>query len=87
MKKLWNYIDNKNLKAKTKYMLAFLIVESAATLFGILLWLVFRLFGYSSGGWLFCLIGYPVMITFYVTVLYLYGHEFHNGSINIQDSL
>lgn len=78
MKKLWNYIDKKNIKATTKYKFAFFIIVLLSGLLGYILWLIFRNFGLSSGAWMFCFIGYPVLISFYITVLYAYNHEFHD---------
>ncbi len=80
MKKLWIYLDEKNLPAVNKYHLAFILYGSLSALFGFLLWSVLRIWMFSTLDWMICFIGYPVVISFVIVFICGCNNEFHNGT-------
>jgi len=79
MKKLWNYIDSKNISVARKYKMAaaILILGFAAT--GFCLWAIIQIWALSTPGWLFCFVFYPVIAAILVAFIYSYGHSFHSN--------
>ena len=69
MKNLWTYIEKKKWHADTKYRVALLILGTLFALAGLALWLIIRI----------CFIGYPVVISWFVVLLYSCNHDFHDG--------
>ncbi len=81
MKKIWNYIDEKNMPARSKYQLAGVILGSLFSFTGMMIWLIIRNFFLSSPKWLFCFIGYPLVISLLIVFFYGCRHEFHEGAL------
>jgi len=79
MKKLWNYIDRKNLTIDEKFKIACAIIGFISGFIGFIIWLLVRFWALDTIMWLFCFIGYPVVISFIFTFIYGCRHEFHNG--------
>lgn len=79
MKNLWTYIENKNWHADTKYRVALLILGTLFALAGLALWLIIRIWALSTWDWMVCFIGYPVVISWFVVLLYSCNHDFHDG--------
>lgn len=79
MKNVWTYIGKKNWPATTKYKVAFLILGTLYALAGFATWLIIRMWALSTLDWMFCFIGYPVVISWLVVFLYSCNHDFHDG--------
>ncbi|MCR5784296.1 MAG: hypothetical protein K6G40_01460 [Eubacterium sp.] len=79
MKKLWKYIDNKKWQAHAKYKYATFILCTLSALAGFILWLILKIPGFSSPKWLFCYIGYPIVIAFIAAFIYSCNHEFKDN--------
>lgn len=77
MKFLWDYLQNSNLKRKTKIKVYLIVSIFLTALSGAILWLIIGRMFLSSICWLVCFIGYPA---FFIgglgAIFYLYGHEF-----------
>ncbi len=80
MKNIWMYIDRKNWEAGKKYRVLLLILGLLYMLCGLAAWLIIRTRAFSSIDWMFCFIGYPVVISWITAFLYTSRHEFHNGN-------
>lgn len=83
MNKLWTFIEEKNWHAETKYRVAILILGTLCALAGLAAWLIVRIWVLSSLKWLFCFMGYPVVISWLVVFLYACNHELHDGKYGI----
>ncbi len=79
MKRLWQYLDQKQWSAKTKYKAAFFLLAVRYALTGFFAWLIIRQWALSTWDWMICFIGYPVCIAFFVVAVYGGNHCFHNG--------
>ncbi len=79
MKSLWNYIENKNWKAETKYFAALAAVMTLSGLAGLAVWVVLHALFATAPVFIFCFIGYPAVISCYIAILYLFRHEFQTG--------
>ncbi len=71
MKILWEYIDRKDWNLDTKYRFIFFIFAIIAGLIGFVAWLIVRNWALSSLEWMFCFIGYPVIISFPIVFIYI----------------
>ncbi|MCR5295064.1 MAG: hypothetical protein K6E30_07850 [Lachnospiraceae bacterium] len=80
MKNLWTYIENKNWKVNVKNSVVLATVGAAAALAGFTAWLLIRPLMFSEPIWAFCFAGYPLISSCYGSILYLFRHEFQNGS-------
>ncbi len=80
MKSLCTYIDSKNWKAETKYHVALLITRLLAALAGLVLWLIIRMWMFSSPAWLICFAGYPFVIAWFLGFIYLFRNKMHDGA-------
>lgn len=79
MNRLWIYIDSKKWQEATKYKIILIILGSLFGLIGCILWLIVRSFVFSSPKWLFCFVGYPIIISWVVVLIYSGRHDFHDG--------
>ncbi len=80
MEILWKYLDEKNLTAMGKYRRACLITGALSGILGFALWLLLRNWLLSGPDWMVCFIGYPIVISLFITLAYGFGHEFQDGS-------
>ena len=80
MKTLWSFIDKKDWRAETKYRIMFLVLGALFGITGFLLWLVISNWVLAGWDWMFCFVGYAVIISYLTVFLYACNHEFHNGS-------
>lgn len=76
MKRLWNYINNKNWNETTKNRMMLLVLSLASAAAGLVFWLIIRSISFSGPEWLFCFTGYPAVTAFFVTSVYLLKHDF-----------
>ena len=76
MNNLWTFIDERNWSVRTKYTVILLILGVLFGLAGFLVWLVVRNWALSTPDWMLCLIGYPILASWYTVVFYSCGHEF-----------
>lgn len=79
MNKIWTYIDKKNWKLRTKYAFFMAAFCLPFALLGFFVWLLIRPLAFSSLDWMFCFIGYPIVICYIAAFLYGCNHEFHDG--------
>lgn len=79
MNGLWTYIDNKNWTVKTKYLAILSILSAISGIIGIIIWLIVRIRFFSTPDWIICFIGYPIIISWIVVIIYSCRHDFHNG--------
>ena len=76
---LWDHIEQLNLKTENKFHLFRIILEIPAGVIGLLLWLFIRIWCLKTWDWMICFIGYPVITTWLVAVLYSCRHDFHDS--------
>lgn len=79
MKTLWTYIDSKDWQAESKYRFTLTILGILFALAGLILWLIIRPWILSTLDWMLCFIGYPIVISWFVVVIYSFRHDFHSG--------
>lgn len=79
MRFIWNNIENKNWEASTKYKTVLWITGMISGLISLILWGFVQMWTLKTLDWMVCFIGYPVVISCYVMLLYCYRHEFHDG--------
>ncbi len=79
MKNFWTHIEEKNWNAGKKYRVALLSLGTLYALAGFAVWLIIRIWALSSWNWMFCFIGYPVVISWIVVFLYSCSHDFHDN--------
>ncbi len=78
MNRLWNFIDHKNWPVRTKYTAACVILGTLSAFAGFALWSIVRIWVLNSWDWMFCFIGYPVVISIFALVFYAGSHDFHD---------
>lgn len=77
MKRLWNVINEMNIKKKIKNKLYIGVLIAINIVMGGVAWLLFGRLVLPEIEWLFCFMGYPaIFIGFFGGMLYLYNHEF-----------
>ncbi len=77
MKRLWNVINEMNIKKKIKNKLYIGVLIAINIVMGGVAWLLFGRLVLPEIEWLFCFMGYPaIFIGFFGGILYLYNHEF-----------
>ncbi len=79
MKKLWTCLERQHWTAGTKYRAAFLFFGILAGLLG---WAVWQFVGVRlrmTQDGQFCLIGYPIVLSWCVVFFYACRHDFHDG--------
>ena len=78
MKFLWNWLDQRNWRASAKYRMALLVLSVLFGLGGALVWAIVQLWTLKTVDWLICFVGYPVVISWWLGIVYAYNHSFHN---------
>ena len=79
MKSIWNYLEEKDWKASTKFR-AFLFIEALICgLIGFAVWGVIQFFALSSIDWMICFIGYPVIFSWFAVFIYTTNNDFTDG--------
>ncbi len=81
MKNLCTYIDSKNRTARAKYRIVLLITGLLSALTGLAAWLIVRTWMFSTLGGLICFVGYPFIVTWYLTIIYLFRNALHDGAV------
>ncbi len=74
--KIWNQIDNKQIKTENKYRLAFFIFSVISAVFGALVWLIIGqriLPGLDNAA---CFIGLPAVVSWLFVYIYSCNHSF-----------
>lgn len=79
MKHLFDWIETLDLREGTKLHLAFWMTCPVAGVLGAMIWWIVQLWCLRSWDWLVCFIGYPVIISWFVVLMYSYNYDFHNG--------
>ena len=80
MNYIWRNLENKNWKAATKYRVLLWILGTIFGVTGLILWFLVRIWALNSLDWMFCFIGYPVIISWFSVVFYSFNHDFHDGN-------
>ncbi len=80
MDRLWTYIDGKKWTVRSKYQFALLVMGMLSALTGSALWLIVRIWAFSTWDWLICFAGYPAVISVFVVFFYSNKHGFHHGA-------
>lgn len=77
MKKLWNFVNELDVKRDVKTGLFLWILIIANICIGAVSWLLFGRILLPEIVWLLCFIGYPaIFVGFFGGILYIYYHEF-----------
>ncbi len=74
--KIWNLIDNKQIKTENKYRLAFLVFTVISAILGALVWLIIGqriLPGIDNA---LCFIGLPAVLSWLFVFIYSCNHSF-----------
>ena len=79
MAELWKRIDDMDMKAESKFRLFRFVTEMLSAAAGLLIWLALRGLLPAGRGWAVCFIGYPFMISLFVSVIYVFNHSFCDG--------
>ena len=79
MRYLWNYIEDKNWKAGTKYRAFLWVLGFIFGVIGLILWSFVQLWTLKAMEWMICFVGYPVILSWFVVFLYSCNHDFHDG--------
>ena len=77
---LWKRINYINLQAESKFRIFRIALEIPAGLTGLLLWLIIRSRYLQTRDWMVCFIGYPIIISWFISILFICRHPFQNGS-------
>lgn len=79
MRYIWDNIEKKNWRAENKYKAALLILGILFGMAGLIIWGVVQIWALRSFGWMFCFVGYPVVLSWIVVLFYSGKHDFHDG--------
>lgn len=79
MKYIWRYLDSKKWYAQNKYRACCAVLSVLSATIGLLVWLIIRNWLLTTPELLICLIGYPVVISWFVLYIYSWNHDFHDG--------
>lgn len=80
MKRLWSYIDKKNMTASAKFGIAALLLSISFALGGFIIWCIISIWALSGLDWMICFILYPAVISWFLTYIYYCNHSFHDNS-------
>lgn len=79
MKHLYNYLENTNFRATTKFRLFLLIEALLYGLGGFAVWGIIQLFALRSVEWMICFIGYPIIFSWFLVFVYTLNNDFTDG--------
>ena len=79
MKYIWNKIEDKNWKTATKVNAFLWVLGVLYGSIGLVVWSVVRIWALKTLDWMICFVGYPVIISWLVVLLYVCNHDFHDG--------
>ncbi|MCR5580693.1 MAG: hypothetical protein K6F66_03810 [Pseudobutyrivibrio sp.] len=82
MRGFWNYVDRKNWLARTKYVVAIIVICTLFAAVGLGLWFIIKDYALSTIDWMICFICYPIVISYIGVFIYGCNHEFHDGHYN-----
>lgn len=74
--KIWNRIDNKQIKTENKYRLAFLVFSVISAIFGALIWFIIGERIFSGLDNAMCFVGLPVVLSWLFVYIYSCNHSF-----------
>lgn len=78
MKYIWNKIEDKKWKAATKYRAFLWVLGIISGAIGLILWGFVQIWTLKTLDWMVCFVGYPVIISWFVVLLYSCNHDFHD---------
>lgn len=78
MKLLWDWLDQRTWRAAAKYRMALLLLSVLFGLGGALVWSIVQIWTLKTTDWLICFVGYPVLVSWYLGIVYGYNHCFHD---------
>lgn len=81
MKYIWNQMENKKWKAETKAKAFQWISVILFGIIGLLLWGIVQIWTLKTLDWMFCFIGYAMVISWLSAIIYTFNYDFHDGII------
>lgn len=79
IQKIWMYFNRKNWQAYNKFRLFRISLEIIFGIAGLLIWLVVQNRTLKTWDWMLCFIGGPIVISWFVALLYHNYHSFYDG--------